>query len=344
MNLFRVGGYAASFGPIWQRKTPGLPLILALLLLASVAKAQLNVTLEGVPDSLRVGDPMNFRLKITAPPGGHLQLSRWEDAQDQFDLLTPPDTSALQKQPSGEPVGVGFKATCYEAGEQVLQPISVRWISPDGARVDSAQTEPVIIHVQGVVPDSILALADTTQKPYKLLQPNRIKKLGVSLAEILPWILVILAAAGAFFLLRWWLQNRRKKVAVVAQVVTPPRPAHEIALEELDRLRDQRLYQAGRVKDYYVALSEIIRRYIEAQFKIPAMESTSFQLLRDVEAAIRDGNLRSVLQNLLEDADLAKFAKHQPDEEICQRDLERAYVLVRKTMPQPVSPIAQEAA
>ena len=74
------------------------------------------------------------------------------------------------------------------------------------------------------------------------------------------------------------------------------------------------------------------------------MESTSFQLLRDTEIILTDQNLRALLANLLEDADLAKFAKQQPDEEICQRDLEKTYVFVRKTMPQPAPLLTEGAA
>jgi hypothetical protein len=271
-------------------------------------------------------------------------LPNWDEALGEFELLAPADTSALGKPPDATPRSVGLKVTCYESGEQVFQPITVRWISADGSRTDSASTEPVIVHVQGVVPDSILALADTTQKPYKLLQPNRLKKLGVSLAEILPWVLGMAIAAGALYLLRQWLRRRRKKTEVATHVIAPPRPAHEIALEELDRLRDERLYQSGKIKEFYIRLSDVVRCYVEGRYQLPARESTSFQLLRDMETVLSDQNLRAVLANLLEDADLAKFARQRPDEEDCRRDLEKSYVFVRKTMPLPASPIAQEEA
>jgi hypothetical protein len=285
---------------------------------------------------------MDVRLTISAPAGGRIQLPKWDEALDKFELLTSPDTAAFGRTTIGAPLTLGLKTTCYEGGEQVFQPISVRWISVDGSRLDSAQTDPIIVFVRGVVPDSILALADTTQKPYKLLQPNRIRKLGVSLAEIVPWILLAAIAAGLFYLVRWWLRRRKRKAEVAAEIAaTPPRPAHEVALESLDRLRDEQLYQDGKIKEYYIRLSEIVRLYIEGRYQIPAMESTSFQLLRDTEAVLTDQNLRAVLANLLEDADLAKFAKQRPNEETCQRDLEKAYVFVRKTTPQPAPLLTQ---
>ena len=319
--------------------------LLLVLLLTRLLPAQVKVALNGVKDSLSVGEPMDVRLTISAPPGGRIQLPKWDEALDKFELLTPPDTAAFTPPSSGAPTTLGLKTTCYESGEQVFQPLVVRWISADGAKIDSAQTEPIIVFVRGVVPDSILALADTTQKPHKLLQPNRIKKLGISLAEIAPWIILLGVAVGAFYLVRWWLRRRRRKVKFAVEIAAPPpRPAHEVALESLDHLRDDQLFQSGKIKEYYVRLSGIIRLYIEGRYQVSAMESTSFQLLRDIESLLMDQNLRSVLAGLLEDADLAKFAKHRPGEEICQRDLEKSYVFVRKTMPPPASLIAQNEA
>jgi hypothetical protein len=327
--------------PPWVAAAPTLLLFFPLIG-ATSAKAQIKIALDGVRDSLNVGEPMDVRLTISAPAGGRIQFPKWDEALDKFELLASPDTAAFAQPTSGAPITFGLKTTCYESGEQVFQPVSVRWISTDGSRTDSAETEPIIVFVQGVVPDSILALADTTQKPYKLLQPNRLRKLGVSLAEIVPWILLTAIAAGIFYLVRWWLRRRKRKADVAAEIAAPPpRPAHQVALENLDRLRDEQLYQNGKIKEYYIRLSEIVRQYIEGRYEIPAMESTSFQLLRDTESALTDQNLRAVLANLLEDADLAKFAKQRPDEETCQRDLEKAYIFVRKTMPQPAPLLTQ---
>ncbi|RJP82963.1 MAG: hypothetical protein C4524_00020 [Candidatus Zixiibacteriota bacterium] len=319
--------------------------ILALLFglfLASSSPASFPVRVEGVPDSLFVGDPIELRLTVSPPGPGQVALPNLGQALEKFDLLAPPDSSAVQ-QAQGGTITLPLKITSYRGGPQVLQPIQVVWTSADGSVTDSAETEPQIVQIQGLVPDSILALADTTAKPHKLLRPNRLWTLGLSLAEILPWVALVAAAAGLFFLIRWWLRQRRRKAGEIAEELPPPRPAHEVALEELDRLRDAGIFQQGQIKEYYVALSGIIRRYVEERHGIPAMESTSYQLLRDLEPKVTDANLRRVLQNLLEDADLAKFAKHRPDEDDCRRDLERGYTFVRKTTPEAVSPIAAAA-
>ena len=307
------------------------------------ADADLNASLEVSGDSLRIGDELEMQLEVEMPTEGQLLLPDWQKALDPFELLAPPDTSVFQVSDNHRQLQLHLRTTCYSAGAQVVQPLELRWISDDGTVVDSTETEPQVVLVQGVIPDSILAMADTSSQPYHFLQPNRRLKLSYSFAEVAFWIFIALAAAGVTVLV-WWLLHRRKRVIEEAEIGPPQRPAHEIALEELDKLRDKRLYQAGHVKLYYSGLSDIIRRYFEARYEVPAMESTSFQLLRDMETHLTDQNLVSVLGTLLTDADLAKFAKHQPDAQTCQRDLENAYVLVNKTKPKPKPLLTEEAA
>lgn len=318
-------------------------IILIFLFLPGVLQAELEVHIEGARDSLLIGDPLNIRVNIEAPANGHLMYSDWEEILQPFELSARPKATVQSTEEGVQNVSIELLLSCYKTGAQVLQPIPFRWVSEDGEKADSAETEPIIIQVVGLVSDSILAMADTTQQPHHLLQENRRHRLGYSLAEILPWALTFLATIALFFLIRWLIKRRRKD----SQELTagpPPRPAYEIALEELDKLRDRRLYQAGQIKEYYVALSEIIRKYIEGRYEIAAMESTSFQLEREMQMRLSDKNLLSLLENLLSDADLAKFAKFLPDQIICQKDLERGYHFVEKTKPQPPPLFSEEAA
>jgi hypothetical protein len=111
------------------------------------------------------------------------------------------------------------------------------------------------------------------------------------------------------------------------QRVIPPRPAHELAFEELDRLRAQNLVQAGELEKYYVGLSSIVRRYLENGFRLRAPEMTSEEFLA---AAAEDPRLvaahRRLLGEFLSQADLVKFARVIPT----LRDSETAYEAARR--------------
>ena len=317
--------------------------ILLILLTVSITRADLAIEVEGVSDSLRIGDPLNLRFSVEAPMSGRLILPNWEEELQLFELIAPPESTLSSAGNGGRHLDISFETTCYHRGVQELGPFEVQWVSEDGSLRDSAETESHKIIVHGLVPDSILALADTSQQPHHLLQPNRTRNLPYSFAEIAPWILIVIGAAGMFLLVRWFIRRRSKRSEEI-EIGPPPRPAHEIALEALDALRNKELYQAGQVKLYYSELSEIVRRYFEERYSVLAMESTSFQLLRDIEQHINKVSILSALEDLLSDADLAKFAKHRPDEETCRKDLEKAYHIVETTKPADEPVLSEEAA
>ncbi|TKJ42347.1 hypothetical protein CEE37_01305 [candidate division LCP-89 bacterium B3_LCP] len=318
--------------------------ILATLVISSALNAAVfEADLSFSADSIVVGDPVTMHIAIEAPAGGQLILPEWSQALAPLELLSPIDTISVVRENNIQRWILEWETTCYSGGNQIIEPIQFRWQPDDNVSADTAFTRPYQIFVQGIVPDSIKALADTTAQPHHLLQPNRSRKLGYSFAEIAPWIAAAIAAVFIFFFIRWLLRRRKRQTEEI-QAGPPPRPAHEIALEALDELRDKRLYQEGRIKEYYSALSEIIRIYIEAHFDVPAMESTSFQLLRDIEPRLGNQELYDALGTMLNDADLAKFAKHQPNALTCQKGLERGYSLVEKTKPAPEPLLSGEEA
>jgi hypothetical protein len=120
--------------------------------------------------------------------------------------------------------------------------------------------------------------------------------------------------------------------------VIPSRPAHEIALEELNRLEAEKLWQQGNFKMYHTRLSDIIRAYIEHRWQIPALEQTTDEILSGFSKGMLEEELYRKLKHLLETADLVKFAKLQPvayENEACMAD---SFALVRQTAVKALKP------
>jgi hypothetical protein len=114
----------------------------------------------------------------------------------------------------------------------------------------------------------------------------------------------------------------------------PLEPAHVIAFRELDKLKGEKIWTKGEVKQYYTRLTEITRHYIERQYEIPAMESTTEEILHAFKKANpEDMLLDEILRELLELADLVKFAREDPLPVDNQTNLNNAYIFVQKTYP-----------
>ena len=102
-------------------------------------------------------------------------------------------------------------------------------------------------------------------------------------------------------------------------------------MAELDQLTDSDLLVKGDVKQFYIQLSEIIRKYIEGRFYIVAIEMTTMQLIYNMEQIEVDKDIVELTSEFLESCALVKFAKYIPTEQENQIAIQQAYDIVNKT-------------
>jgi hypothetical protein len=117
---------------------------------------------------------------------------------------------------------------------------------------------------------------------------------------------VICLGAGGFM----YYRKRKKKADVLKK------PAHIIALEEIEKLKSEHLVEKGVVREYYFRLSDIFRHYIENRFSIPAVEQTTQELLPEImRLAAMQTTAKSGARDFLHHSDMVKFAKYVPAED-----------------------------
>lgn len=127
---------------------------------------------------------------------------------------------------------------------------------------------------------------------------------------LLPFLIALLCVAGYF---GWrYYQTHKKEVPVVVPKAKPL-PAHVVAMRELDELAAKKLWQNGHHKQFHTELTDILRRYIELRFNVPAMEKTTDEVLDELyELAESQKASLANLKQILTMADLVKFAKFEP--------------------------------
>jgi hypothetical protein len=124
------------------------------------------------------------------------------------------------------------------------------------------------------------------------------------------WWLIAVFLLTALCILLW----RKRERARIGPPPPPPVPADITALEKLRQLAQTDWLATGRIKEFYSAISDILREYLEKGFDIRALERTTHELLRDLRRKSEIAAERqAVLQELLEICDLVKFAKYRPD-------------------------------
>ncbi|MDL2262094.1 hypothetical protein LJC11_01160, partial [Bacteroidales bacterium OttesenSCG-928-I21] len=123
-------------------------------------------------------------------------------------------------------------------------------------------------------------------------------------------ILIILLVAAAIVYYFKYYKKGEKPIIFKAK---PREPAHSIALRKLEKIRNEKIWIKGHIKEYYVQVTDVIREYIENRFEINAMEMTTREIMTsfsDTEYLNTDDTQK--LSQMLDLADAVKFAKYQP--------------------------------
>ena len=153
------------------------------------------------------------------------------------------------------------------------------------------------------------------------------------------YILILALILGLAGLIYWYSKNKKTKTKIEEEIFSSP---IEKATSMLNKLEKKELWQRGEIKEYYSELTDIVRNYIEEAIEIPAMESTTSELIEGLKVASLKKKMKlskDTIENLftvLKQADLVKFAKSKPlDFEITEdrKKIERAIVTLDKSIP-----------
>jgi hypothetical protein len=215
---------------------------------------------------------------------------------------------------------IAYTISTFDTGRFVIPPLAIEYQTPPDSTWHQLQTEKLEIYVASTLPSEAGDIRDI-KSPWEL---PRDWKLIIRIALIVAGIL-LLAAAGFYY----W--RKRQGKGILPERKEPPRPAHEVALEALRKLRESDLLATGQIKAFYIELSEIVRRYIEGRYFVPALELTTGELMDDLKQVALESDARDMLRDLLETSDLVKFAKYAPANEEHERAFQLAESFVETT-------------
>ena len=143
-----------------------------------------------------------------------------------------------------------------------------------------------------------------------------------------PYLLLGLILAG---ITAWLMYRYRQKLIPEPKPVNRPVVRVEPFRNPLDDLRrelDRIQYAYGEphrlYKQYYTELGDAFRSYFERAYHFPALESTTWELIRDLQYHKADEEVLQLLTRILEEADLVKFAKYEPNEADCSNVMKLA--------------------
>lgn len=208
--------------------------------------------------------------------------------------------------------------TVFETGKFVVPSIAIRFKDPKGkAGVVYTEKWPVEVF-------SVLGNQKDTGDIRPLKSPESLETEAQRRRRWIMWAVGIMTLLVAALL--GWLGWRQYEAWLEAR-----KPAHQRALEALDRLEKKNLITAGQPKVFFAELTLIMKHYLIRRFDAGSLEHTTREFLADLEKNPQVAAAADDAKLVLTAADLVKFAREMPSVEDARVNLQTVRELVQRT-------------
>ncbi|MCQ2111346.1 MAG: hypothetical protein MJY79_07620 [Bacteroidaceae bacterium] len=297
-------------------------IILGFALLASMSLAAADVIVESSIDSLQiwVGEQTQIHIGVTCDAGQRVDFPLFSDTIiTGLEILHPvkTDTVYLDKK-KRMTVTRNYTVTSFDSTLYYIPPFQVYVDSVPYSTNQGLALAVYMFDVDSQNPDAFFGPKDIMPMPLSW------KEIRKPLLLLLGVILLAILAVSAFISLK------NDKPIIHRIKVVPKIPAHEKALQEIERIRTEKLSHSEDSKGYYTALTDVIRVYMNDRYGINATEMTSQEILDSLKS-VQDPGMLVELKDLLQTADLVKFAKFKPLLNENDQNLVNAMEFVNKT-------------
>jgi hypothetical protein len=308
-------------------------LIAVLLPLASLGQSANTVVGADLDTTrIRIGEQVDLRLHITYTMEAMPSI-QWPVIGDTLnahvEIVRDPGIDTTSIGPVRQLQERTLTLTSFDTGSWAIPPF--RFLV-NGEAIESA---PMLLEVQGVALDSAMV-------------PRDIKDIHTLPFSITYWLRDNWTwVAGAFGLSALvaalvLLIQRRRRAPAAASAPEVQLPVHVRTLAAMRALEDQRLWQQGDHKAYHSKLTDILRGYIEERYQVPALESTTDELIKELRVSSLPTEQRDRLENMLRLADLVKFAKTLPSPQENEQMMAGGIQFVETTAPRSTTRDAEQ--
>ena len=299
-----------------------------LVLFAAAAHAQEpRVTARTDSAQYKIGEWIFMRVSAELPADVDSLAPAVKDSVGAFEILNIDG----QRAAGGRQEWV-FKLTVFDTGNVFIPPVAFTYKHRQDTLQRIAYSNPISL--------AALSIPFDPKGDIKDIKPplNAPWKFEDFLPYLIALLILALAALGYYYYQRW---KKRREAGFVP--LKPSIPPGQVALAALRSLEDRHLWQQGKVKQYYSEVTEIVRRFLEDQYGVLALESTSDEILAQLLKLPEAQALLAEFRSFFTTADLVKFAKYIPDPDDHDHELRWAYEIVRSLIPKPaIQPEEQE--
>lgn len=268
------------------------------------------------PDTPRVGDSLRLILTVHHPPNADVRTGLSFEESSRWSLAD--SNTSTRGGEADRRTRIEYVLQVFRPGRTTLEPFPVV-VERDDRRA-RLRTDPVTIDV-----------ASTISTPTEAEFSGPLPPATVTVSDY-TWVWVGGSAATLLVVLAGLLLWRRRETKGTPE---PTRPAEEIALDHLRKLRDSGRIERGDIKYVYVRMSLHVRRYLGRRFDFPGAEMTTAEVLFELEGRSWPDDLTfDEIIDWFRHVDRVKFSGLEPDADRAEAALETAIALVDRTRPE----------
>ncbi len=275
-------------------------------------------------DSIRIGDQLLLNLSFSFVKS-ETDSIQWPE----FDNFLTNSIEILKKSPIEKTVldslsdivlwNQRFLLTSFEVGSAPVPAFEI-------TLNDSVfTTQPHQVFVSTVEVDTSKGIYDI--KPIFEVNYTLSNQINDWFADNWHWLVIGVLVLIIAFLIYKFINKPKTEVVVEA----PKVPAHITALGILKALEQSKAWESEDKKAYYSSVTDTVRKYLEERFEILAMEETTVEIIKDLKYSDILSKDKFFLQEILQQADMVKFAKFKPDNKDGEIVLEKSIEFVERT-------------
>ena len=276
------------------------------------------------PDSVMIGDHVTLSVEVEKDLTQVVDFPAFENGKigDELEILADFPVDTLERDGRRVKIRKQYLLTTFDAGQYNLGQFPTLFL--DKNIIDTLYSaDSLTLFVETFPIDTL------TMQIYDIKEPM---PAPVLTEEWLGYVILLLLlgqiAAAVIYIV---VKAKRKKQGSVRKPRRPAEPPHVTAIRELEKLQGEKLWQNQRHKLYYTRLTDIVREYVEARYRVNAMEMTSEEITEALhELHIPERSFEQI-RRLLSTADYVKFAKYIPNVEDNEMSYNDAYYFVEET-------------
>jgi len=291
-------------------------------------REKITINLASDKDRITIGDLVTVTLEVKSPGTAVVKEPDLSSFLKDFELRNAKKPLVQEKE--GEKSSIfQYEITTFTTGKKTLGPLTIQYrLTPGESEWSKAETRALIINVESVLP--------------KDLKNVDIKDIKPPIEVRYPWYYYAAAIAAAlvlalliYLLVRHIRKKREQKKAEAEAIRKSP---EEIANERLKALKESTLISNGRIKEYYIELSDIVREYLEGRYEPHALDMTTMELFRALQGSKIPSSAAGDIRALLSQCDMVKFARLIPAENRIDTDYQETGRILEAIRPRETIP------